>query len=69
MKKYLKKQDIYNQFIAQFGDSKYDYLKAIETQGKTTLRCMFVDFIDMLLKNGDITEKQANTITAPKELY
>lgn len=65
----MTQKEIYEAFKESFGESKYDYLKAIETNGKTTMRCAFLDFVEMLRANGDITEKQAYRITAPKELY
>ena len=65
----INKQEIYNNFKATFGDSKYDYLKAIETNGKTTMRVMFGDYLDYLQKDGQITERQRMNTLAPKELY
>lgn len=29
----------------------------------TDIRCAFVEYVDVLLKNGEITEKQADNIT------
>lgn len=65
----MTQKQVYEQFKQSFGSSKYDYLKAIEENGKTTMRCWFIDFVDYLLKDHQITQKQANNITAPKELY
>lgn len=36
---------------------------------KVAIRCGFLDYVDALAKDNQITEKQRNTWTAPEWLY
>lgn len=62
-------KEIREEFKRSYGASKYDFLKAIEEKGKTTIRCEFVEFVDYLLKDHRISQKQADRATGPKEIY
>lgn len=62
-----------NQIIQSFKDSfgsKMDYACHVIQVGKTTVRCEFVDWIDYLGRDGQITERQRqNTTASDKELF
>ena len=65
----MKKAEIIKEFKQSFG-SDLEYITAVRLNGRTTIRCMFVDFLDSLRRDGRITDNQAQTITASdKELF
>ena len=60
----MKANEIRANFWNSFPQFKSDYKRG-KTQNDycCDIRCSFVDYVDYLLKNGDITEKQANNTT------
>lgn len=65
----MTKKEIIKSFKNTFGDTA-DYIKHIQNVGKTTVRCEFIDYLDYLRSDKQITEKQAFNITASdKDLF
>ena len=65
----MNRQQIIQSFKDSFG-SDLDYIQHVREVGKTTVRCEFVDWIDFLSRDGEITEKQRqNTTASDKELF
>lgn len=65
----MTKQQIIQSFKDSFG-SDTEYINHVREVGKTTVRCEFVDWIDYLGKNGEITERQRqNTTASDKDLF
>ncbi len=55
---------IRNAFWDVHTEFKSDFRKTYrQDQYKTDIRCAFVDYVDCLRKNGDISEKLANRVT------
>lgn len=51
-------------FWASFPQFKSEYKKTYtQNQYRTDIRCCFVDFVDMLERNGTITNKLAQKVT------
>ena len=65
----MTKQQIIQSFKESFG-SDTDYINHVREVGKTTVHCEFVDWIDYLAKDHQITEKQRqNTTASDKDLF
>ena len=65
----MNRKQIIQSFKDSFG-SDLDYIQHVREVGKTTVRCEFVDWIDYLGKDGQITERQRqNTTASDKELF
>ena len=65
----MTKQDVIKEFKSSFG-SDLEYITYVRLNGRTTTRCAFVDFVDYLHRDGRITDKQAQNITASdKDLF
>ena len=65
----MTKQQIIQSFKDSFG-SDTEYINHVREVGKTTVRCEFIDWIDYLRKDGEITEYQAqNTTASDKDLF
>lgn len=65
----MTKQQIIQNFKDSFG-SDTDYINHVREVGKTTVRCEFVDYIDYLGRDHQITEYQRqNTTASDKDLF
>lgn len=65
----MTKQQIIQNFKDSFG-SDTDYINHVREVGKTTVRCEFVDWIDYLGRDHQITEYQRqNTTASDKDLF
>lgn len=65
----MTKQQIIQSFKDSFG-SDTDYINHVREVGKTTVRCEFVDWIDYLGEDHQITEYQRqNTTASDKDLF
>jgi hypothetical protein len=65
----MTKQQIIQSFKDSFG-SDIDYINHVREVGKTTVRCEFVDWIDYLGRDHQITEYQRqNTTASDKDLF
>ena len=65
----MTKQQIIQSFKNSFG-SDTDYINHVREVGKTTARCEFVDWIDYLGRDHQITEYQRqNTTASDKDLF
>lgn len=62
-------KEIIQDFKNSFG-SDLDYIQHVRDVGKTTVRCEFVDWLDYLGKDKQITQRQVqNTVATDKELF
>ena len=65
----MTKQQIIQSFKDSFG-ADTDYINHVREVGKTTVRCEFVDYIDYLGRDHQITEYQRqNTTASDKDLF
>ena len=65
----MNRKQIIQSFKDSFG-SDLKYIQHIREVGKTTVRCEFVDWIDYLGRDHQITEYQRqNTTASDKELF
>ncbi len=56
--------EVRNAFWAVHTEFKSNFRKTYrQDQYKTDIRCAFVDYVDSLQKNGDISEKLARRVT------
>ena len=56
--------EVRNAFWDVHTEFKSDFRKTYrQNQYKTDIRCAFVDYVDSLQKNGDISEKLARRVT------
>jgi hypothetical protein len=53
------------EMLKEFNPELYKQGKRSKPQNEqiTDIRCSFVDYIDSLHRNGEITDKQANSVT------
>lgn len=63
-RKYFTKNEIRRLFFETYPQFKHEY-KARKSQNlySCDCRCTFVDFVDYLMKDGQISERMANNIT------
>lgn len=65
----MTRQQIIQSFKDSFG-SDTEYINHVREVGKTTVRCEFVDWVDYLAKDHQITEKQRqNTTASDRDLF
>lgn len=65
----MTKKQIIQSFKDSFG-SDLKYIQHVREVGKTTVRCEFIDWIDYLGRDHQITEYQRqNTTASEKELF
>ena len=56
--------EVRNAFFSFHTEFKSNFRKTYrQDQYKTDIRCAFVDYVDSLQKNGDISEKLARRVT------
>ena len=62
--KYFTKNEVRRLFFETYTEFKHEY-KARKSQNlySCDCRCAFVDFVDYLMKDGQISERMANNIT------
>lgn len=63
----MNHDQIVKSFKASFGEDEFDYIRHVRKVGKTTVRCEFVDYLDYLRRDGQITEEQQFETTAGDE--
>ena len=57
-------QQVRQLFWDSFPEFKPEYrVKKRQNEYRTDIRCTFVDFVDLLRKNNEISEKLANKVT------
>lgn len=57
-------KEVRESFWANHPEFKEDYRKTYkQNQYKTDIRCCFVDYVNMLRQNGEISEKLAYRVT------
>ena len=64
----MTKQQAINDFISLYYGDVYNLKRELATD-KVKVRGEFLDFIDGLCKDGQITQKQYNSWTCPKSWY
>lgn len=56
--------EVRKSFWESFPEFKNEYrTRKRQNDYRTDIRCLFVDFLNQLLKSGEITQKQANKYT------
>ena len=66
----MTRDQIIQSFKLSFGDDEFDYVRHAKKVGRTTVRCEFVDYLDYMQKDGQITEKQRmDTVASDEELF
>ena len=65
MKTQKEVRNAFWQYAAEFAPEFLQEYKKTKRQNQysTDIRCAFVDFVDVLMKDGEITEKLANNVT------
>lgn len=65
----MTREQIIKSFKESFGDEG-DYIRHVRKVGKTTVRVEFVDYLDYLRRDGQITDQQQfETVASDEELF
>ena len=65
----MTKKEIIAEYVATYYGDIYNLKRELDTGDRVAVRCGFVDFLDMLAKDGRITERQRMNTTAPRSWY
>jgi len=65
----MTKQQAINDYITLYYGDIYNFKRELANGDKIAIRMDFLDYIDTLCKDGQITQKQFNSWTCPKGWY